>query len=35
MAFIAKLGGQTSVVRITETDKSLYKVVVDGHEFMV
>ena len=35
MAFIAKLGGQTSVVRITETEKSLYKVVVDGHEFMV
>ena len=35
MAFIAKLGGQTSVVRITETGKSLYKVTVDGHEFMV
>ena len=35
MAFIAKLGGQTSVVRITETEKSVYKVVVDGHEFMV
>ena len=35
MAFIAKLGGQTSVVRITETEKSLYKVTVDGHEFMV
>ena len=35
MAFIAKLGGQTSVVRITETEKSLYQVVVDGHEFMV
>ena len=35
MAFIAKLGGQTSVVRITETEKSLYKVVVDGHEFTV
>ena len=35
MAFIAKLGGQTSVVRITETEKSLYKVMVDGHEFMV
>lgn len=35
MAFIAKFGGQTSVVRITETRKSLYRVVVDGHEFMV
>lgn len=35
MAFIAQLGGQTSVVRITETGKSLYKVAVDGHEFMV
>ena len=35
MAFIAKLGGQTSVVRITETEKSLYKVSVDGQEFMV
>ncbi len=35
MAFIAKLGGQTSAVRITETGKSLYKVVVDGHEFTV
>ncbi len=35
MAFIAKLGGQTSVVRITETEKSIYKVVVDGHEFTV
>ncbi len=35
MAFIAKLGGQTSVVRITETEKSLYTVVVDGHEFTV
>jgi len=35
MAFIAKLGGQTSVVRITETEKSVYRVSVDGHEFMV
>lgn len=35
MAFIAKLGGQTSVVRITETEKSLYRVVVDGNEFTV
>jgi len=35
MAFIAKLGGQTSVIRITETEKSLYTVVVDGHEFIV
>ena len=35
MAFIAKLGGQTSVIRITETEKSLYTVGVDGHEFIV
>ncbi len=35
MAFIATLGGQTSVVRITETEKSVYKVSVDGQEFMV
>jgi len=35
LAFIAKLGGQTSVVRITEVGKSHYRVVVDGNEFMV
>jgi len=35
VALIAKLGGNTSVVRITEVDKSVYRVVVDGHEFMV
>lgn len=35
MAFIAKLGGQTSVVRITEVAKFVYRVIVDGNEFMV
>jgi len=35
LAFIAKLGGQSSVVRITEVAKFLYRVVVDGNEFMV
>lgn len=35
MAFIATLGGKTSVVRITEIRKSVYRVVVDGNEFMV
>jgi biotin carboxyl carrier protein len=35
VAFIAKLGGKTSVVRITEVAKSVYQVVVDGNEFMV
>lgn len=35
MAFIATLGGKTSAVRITEVRKSVYRVVVDGNEFMV
>lgn len=35
MAFIAKLGDQTHVVRISEAGKSLYRVVVDGNEFLV
>lgn len=35
MAFIAKLGDQTITVEIEEMDKSLYRVAVDGNEFLV
>lgn len=35
MAFIAKLGDQTFTVEIEEMDKSLYRVTVDGNEFLV
>ena len=35
MAFIAKLGEQTYTVEIEETDKSVYRVSVDGNEFLV
>src|SRR5919198_5195201 len=35
MAFIAKLGEQTHTVDIEETDKSVYRVSVDGNEFLV
>ncbi|MBI3000921.1 MAG: hypothetical protein HYY46_21090, partial [Deltaproteobacteria bacterium] len=35
MAFIAKLGDQTFTVEIEETGKSLYRVAVDGNEFLV
>ena len=35
MAFIAKLGEQTYTVEIEEVDKSVYRVSVDGNEFLV
>ncbi len=35
MTFIAKLGEKTHTVEIEETDKSLYRVAVDGNEFLV
>ena len=35
MAFIAKLGEQTYTVDIEETGKSVYRVSVDGNEFLV
>jgi biotin carboxyl carrier protein len=35
MAFIAKLGEQSYTVEIEETGKSIYRVSVDGNEFLV
>lgn len=35
MAYIAKLGDQTYTVEIEETSKSVYRVSVDGNEFVV
>jgi biotin carboxyl carrier protein len=35
MAFIAKLGEQTYTVEIEETGKSVYRISVDGNEFLV
>ena len=35
MAFIAKLGERTYAVEIEEVGKSLYRVAVDGNEFLV
>jgi biotin carboxyl carrier protein len=35
MAFIAKLGEQTYTVEVDEVGKSVYKISVDGHEFLV
>jgi biotin carboxyl carrier protein len=35
MAFIAKLGEQNYTVEIEETGKSVYRVAVDGNEFLV
>ncbi len=35
MAFIARLGEQSYTVEIEETGKSLYRVSVDGNEFLV
>lgn len=35
MAFIAKLGDQTFTVEIEEIGRSLYRVAVDGNEFLV
>lgn len=35
MAFIAKLGDQTFTVEIEETGKSVYRISVDGNEFLV
>jgi biotin carboxyl carrier protein len=35
MAFIARLGEQTYTVEIEEADKSVYKVSIDGSEFLV
>ena len=35
MAFIARLGDKTYTVEIEETGKSLYRVAVDGSEFLV
>jgi biotin carboxyl carrier protein len=35
MAFIAKLGDQSYTVEIEETGKSVYRVSVDGNEFIV
>ena len=35
MAFIATLGEQSYTVEIEESSKSVYRVSVDGHEFMV
>ncbi len=35
MAFIASLGGRTYTVEIEEIEKSIYRVSVDGNEFLV
>jgi len=35
VAFIAKLGDQTYTVEIEEVDRSLYRIAVDGNEFLV
>ena len=35
MAFIAKLGERTYTVEIEEVGKSLYRVAVEGNEFLV
>src|ERR671910_1476976 len=35
MAFIAKLGEQTYTIEIDEVGKSVYKVSIDGNEFLV
>ncbi len=35
MTFIAKLGEKTHTVEIEEVDKELYRVAVDGNEFLV
>ncbi|MEE9185550.1 MAG: biotin/lipoyl-containing protein, partial [Candidatus Binatia bacterium] len=35
MAFIAKLGDQTYTVDIEEVGRSLYRIAVDGNEFLV
>ena len=35
MSFVAKLGEHTYTVEIEETDKSVYRVSVDGNEFLV
>lgn len=35
MAFIAKLGEQSHTVEIEESGKAIYRVNVDGHEFLV
>jgi biotin carboxyl carrier protein len=35
MAFIARLGEQSFTVEIEESSKSVYRVSVDGHEFVV
>jgi biotin carboxyl carrier protein len=35
MAFIGKLGDQTYTVEIEETGRSVYRVAVDGNEFLV
>lgn len=35
MAFVARLGDQTYTVEIEETEKSVYRVSVDGNEFLV
>jgi len=35
MAFIAKLGDQSYTLEIEEIEKSLYRVAVDGNEFLV
>ena len=35
MAFIGKLGDQTFTIEIEETGKSVYRVAVDGNEFLV
>ena len=35
MAFIARLGDKSYTVEIEETGKSLYRVAVDGSEFLV
>jgi len=35
MAFIAKLGGRSYTVEIEEVGRSVYRVSVDGHEFLV
>src|SRR3989337_770664 len=35
MAFIAKLGAKTYTVEIDEVGKSVYKVCIDGNEFLI
>jgi biotin carboxyl carrier protein len=35
MAFIARLGEQTYLVEIEESGKGLYKIAIDGNEFLV